>query len=75
MVKVAVMDRHLLYELAKLAVNTDSIELLDGELGEVKTVSFEITDPYKDLEPYEQMVRLDRYTGKCKKLRREARGW
>lgn len=37
--------------------------------------AFEITDPYKDLEPCKSMDFDDRYTGKCKKLRREARGW
>jgi len=37
--------------------------------------AFVLTNPYEDLEPCKSMAFDDRYTGKCKKLRREARGW
>lgn len=37
--------------------------------------AFELVDPDRDLEPCKSMDFADRYTGKCKKLRREARGW
>ena len=47
-------------------------ELRDGELGRFENVSI-VLSPAHELEPCKPVFD-DRYTGKCKKFRREERG-
>jgi hypothetical protein len=48
---------------------------IEGELGELHRSTFVLSCPDRGLAPCKLMDFDDRYTGKCKKLRKEARGW
>lgn len=76
--KVTIAHRHLLYELIKREAEDKSDPGIEFEAMDYENElsrAFVLTDPYEDLAPCKSMDFDDRYTGKCKKLRREARGW
>lgn len=60
----------ILYEMLKVTAGTDV------EYGG-PTNEYVIVDSYEDLEPCQPSIKDfdDRYRGKCKRLRKEARGW
>ena len=68
----------ILYDLITLGVEDKldpSIEFEAMDYENELSKAFVLTNPYEDLEPCKPMTLDDRYTGKCKKLRKEARGW
>lgn len=74
--KVTIAHQHLLYELIKPEAEDTpdpSIEFEAMDYENELSKAFVLTNPYEDLEPCKSIAFDDRYTGKCKKLRREAR--
>lgn len=64
--------RNRFYELYMQIVQNTQVEVYGGP-----TDSYEIVDPYGGIEPCQPSIIDfdDRYRGKCKRLRKESRGW
>lgn len=64
--------RSYVYELFIRSVQNAKVEEYGGPRAEYK-----IVDPYGDIEPCQPSIKDfdDRYRGKCKRLRKESRGW
>lgn len=65
-------ERSYVYELFMQAVQNTEAEGYGGP-----TAEYKIVDQYEDIEPCQPSIKDfdDRYRGKCKRLRKESRGW
>lgn len=73
--KVTIGILHDLITLGAEDMLDPSIEFEAMDYENELSKAFVLTNPCEDLEPFKSMAFDNRYTGKCKKLRREARGW